>query len=166
LFFDENWNRRSTTVSYGHDIEATWLLQEAAMVIEDQPLTDKIKQLNIKITDATLNGVDTDGGLWYEYEPESDHLIKEKHWWPQAEAMVGFYNTWQITGDDKYLQLSLNNWEFVKEYILDKKNGEWLWGINDKGEPMPGEDKAGLWKCPYHNSRACIEIIRRIKEQH
>jgi mannobiose 2-epimerase len=164
LFFDENWNRRSATVSYGHDIEATWLLQEAAMVINDQPLIDKIKQLNIGITEVTLEGLDTDGGLWYEYEPANDHLVKEKHWWPQAEAMVGFYNTWQITGDDKYLRLSKNNWEFVKKHILDTKNGEWVWGINDTGELMPGEDKVGLWKCPYHNSRACIEIITRISK--
>ncbi len=164
LFFDENWNRRSSTVSYGHDIEATWLLQKASMVINDQPLIDKIKQLNIGITEATLEGLDTDGGLWYEYEPETGHLIKEKHWWPQAEAMVGFYNTWQITGDDKYLHLSKNNWRFVKNHILDTKNGEWVWGINNKGELMPGEDKVGLWKCPYHNSRACIEIITRISK--
>jgi len=164
LFFDENWNRKSATISYGHDIEATWLLQEAAMVINDQPLIDKIKQLNIGITEATLEGLDTDGGLWYEYEPANHHLVKEKHWWPQAEAMVGFYNTWQITGDDKYLRLSKNNWEFVKKHILDTKNGEWVWGINDKGELMPGEDKVGLWKCPYHNSRACIEIITRISK--
>ena len=162
LFFNENWNRRSTTVSYGHDIEATWLLQEAAMVIDDQPLIGKIKQLNIGITEATHKGLDTDGGLWYEYEPVSDHLVKEKHWWPQAEAMVGFYNTWQITGDDRYLQLSKNNWKFVKSHIIDTENGEWVWGINAKGEHMPGEDKVGLWKCPYHNSRACIEIIKRI----
>ncbi|SDS23626.1 mannobiose 2-epimerase [Mucilaginibacter mallensis] len=162
LFFDENWNRKSTTVSYGHDIEATWLLQEAAIVINDQPLIDKIKQLNIGITEATIKGLDTDGGLWYEYEPASNHLIKEKHWWPQAEAMIGFYNTWQITGDDNHLHLSKKNWEFVKGHILDTKNGEWVWGINDKGELMPDEDKVGLWKCPYHNSRACIEIISRI----
>ena len=164
LFFDEDWNPKSNTISYGHDIEATWLLQEAAMVIGDELILEKIKQLNIGITDATLKGLDNDDGLWYEYEPAEDHLIKEKHWWPQAEAMIGFYNTWQITGDEKYLQLSIKNWAFVKNKIIDTKNGEWVWGINDKGGLMPGEDKAGLWKCPYHNSRACIEIITRISE--
>jgi mannobiose 2-epimerase len=164
LFFDEDWNQKSNTVSYGHDIEATWLLQDAAAVIGAGPILDKIKQLNIGITEATLKGLDNDGGLWYEYEPAEDHLIKEKHWWPQAEAMIGFYNTWQITGDEKYLQLSIKNWKFVKSKIIDTKNGEWVWGIDDRGNLMPGEDKAGLWKCPYHNSRACIEIITRISE--
>jgi mannobiose 2-epimerase len=162
LFFDEDWNRRSDTVSYGHDIEATWLLQEAAEVISDHARQEQIRKICLEIAGATLEGLDTDGGLWYEYEPAARHLIKEKHWWVQAEAMVGFFNAWQISGDEKYLDLSLNNWAFVKSKILDKQNGEWFWGITADGSVMPGEDKVGLWKCPYHNSRACIEIIKRI----
>ncbi|MFC0515019.1 AGE family epimerase/isomerase [Mucilaginibacter angelicae] len=163
LFFDEDWNRRSDTVSYGHDIEATWLLLEAAETIGNHEMITRINGICIAIAEATIQGLDTDGGLWYEYEPAGDHLIKEKHWWVQAEAMVGFYNTWQVSSNDKYLQLALHNWAFVKDKILDKQNGEWFWGIKADGSIMPGEDKAGLWKCPYHNSRACIEIIKRIK---
>lgn len=164
LFFDEDWNRRSNTVSYGHDIEATWLLLEAAETISNQEMIAKINSICIAIAEATIQGLDTDGGLWYEYEPAGNHhLTKEKHWWVQAEAIVGFYNVWQISGNDKYLQLALDNWAFVKDKILDKQNGEWFWGIRADGSIMPGEDKAGLWKCPYHNSRACIEIINRIK---
>jgi mannobiose 2-epimerase len=162
LFFDEDWNKRSTLVSYGHDIEAAWLLLDSAEVIRDAALTDRLKSIAIKISEAAQEGMDSDGGLWYEYEPAEDHLVKEKHWWVQAEAMVGFFNTWQITGDRKYLDLSMMNWDFVKDNILDKKNGEWFWGINENGQVMTADDKAGLWKCPYHNSRACIEIIKRI----
>ena len=81
-----------------------------------------------------------------------------------GEAMIGFFNAWQITGDEKYLNLSISNWDFVKDKILDKNNGEWFWGVNAYGWIMRSEDKAGLWKCPYHNSRACIEIIKRIKQ--
>jgi len=162
LFFDEDWNSRSGLVSYGHDIETTWLLQEAAEVIDETLLLKKIKKINIKIADITIEGIDADGGLWYEYEPANDHLIKQKHWWVQAEAMVGFYNAWQISADNKYLELSLKNWEFVKNNILDLKNGEWIWGVDEHGKVMPGEDKVGIWKCPYHNSRACIELIKRI----
>ncbi|QEM11574.1 AGE family epimerase/isomerase [Mucilaginibacter rubeus] len=163
LFFDEDWNRRSDTVSYGHDIEATWLLLEAAEVIGNNEMIAKINNVCIAIAEATMQGLDADGGLWYEYEPVEDHLIEEKHWWVQAEAIVGFYNAWQVSGNEKYLQVALNNWAFVKDKILDKQNGEWFWGIKADGSIMPGEDKAGLWKCPYHNSRACIEIIKRIK---
>jgi mannobiose 2-epimerase len=165
LFFDEDWNKRSDTVSYGHDIEATWLLLEAAEAIGHHQLTDKVKQVCINITDATKGGLDNDGGLWYEYEPAGHHLIKEKHWWVQAEAMVGFYNTFQLSNKQEYLDLSLRNWAFVKQHILDIPNGEWFWGIYANGEVMPTEDKTGIWKCPYHNSRACIELIKRISRQ-
>ncbi|HEY2581936.1 MAG TPA: AGE family epimerase/isomerase [Mucilaginibacter sp.] len=162
LFFDEDWNPKSGLVSYGHDIEATWLLLEAAEVTGDEIMTERIKQVSVGIAEATAKGLDNYGGLWYEYEPSGNRLIKEKHWWVQAEAMVGFYNTWQISGDDKYLQLSISNWEFVKDKILDNTNGEWFWGTNQAGDVMLKEDKVGIWKCPYHNSRACIEINRRI----
>ncbi|HEY8781666.1 MAG TPA: AGE family epimerase/isomerase [Mucilaginibacter sp.] len=162
LFFDEDWRRRSDLVSYGHDIEATWLLREAAEVVGDEPMIEKIKKISIGIANATIKGLDSDTGLWYEYEPAADHLIKEKHWWVQAEAMIGFFNAWQISGDEKYLEASTNNWEFVKNKILDKANGEWFWGIDQYGQIMRSEDKVGIWKCPYHNSRACMEIIKRI----
>ncbi len=115
LFFDERWKPKSGLVSYGHDIEATWLLLEAAEVIENETAIGIIKRITIDITDATIKGLDNDGGLWYEYEPADRRLIKEKHWWVQAEAMVGFYNAWQISGNEKYLDISLNNWQFVKK---------------------------------------------------
>jgi mannobiose 2-epimerase len=165
LFFDEDWNKKSDTISYGHDIEATWLLLEAAEAIRHHDLIDKVKQVCIKITDATKQGLDTDGGLWYEFEPASKHLIKEKHWWVQAEAMVGFYNTFQLNNKQEYLDLSLKSWAFVKQHILDIHNGEWFWGIYANGDVMQTEDKAGIWKCPYHNSRACIELIKRISRK-
>jgi cellobiose epimerase len=164
LFFDENWKSKSTLISYGHDIEATWLLQEAAEVIKHEKLLEKIKTVSVSISEATIKGIDTDGGLWYEYEPDHDLLIKEKHWWVQAEALVGFYNTWQITNDTKYLSVAEKTWQYIKAKILDKQNGEWLWGIDENGEMMSNQDKAGIWKCPYHNSRACIEIIKRLSE--
>ena len=92
-------------------------------------------------------------------------LVTEKHWWPQAEAMVGFFNAFQISNNEKYLQYSINSWQFIKQYLIDRKNGEWFWGINKDYSIMQHEDKAGLWKCPYHNSRACLEIIKRINNQ-
>jgi mannobiose 2-epimerase len=162
LFFDEDWNSKSGLISYGHDIEATWLLQGAAEMINNGFLLEKIKTVNITITEATIAGLDDDGGLWYEYEPADDQLIKQKHWWVQTEALVGFYNTWQITGDEKYMAIVKKNWQYIKAKILDRKNGEWLWGRDENGEIMKSEDKAGIWKCPYHNSRACMEIIKRI----
>jgi mannobiose 2-epimerase len=163
LFFDEYWNPKSETISYGHDIEASWLLLEAAEVIGDDNFVDEIRRLAVTMADACMEGIDQDGGLWYEKEPSKDHIVKEKHWWVQAEAMVGFFNAWQISGEQQFLKTSYQSWNFVKQAILDKKNGEWFWGVKEDGSVMENEDKAGLWKCPYHNSRACIEVIKRIE---
>jgi len=162
LFFDEDWNAKGRLISYGHDIEATWLLLEAAEVIGYNAAIEKIKLLIPAMADATIAGLDKDGALWYEYEPEENHLVKEKHWWVQAEALVGFLNAWQVTNDDRYLNITLKNWEFIKKHIIDKQSGEWFWGIAENNEIMPREDKAGLWKCPYHNSRACLNTISRL----
>jgi cellobiose epimerase len=160
LFFDEEWNTRSDIVSYGHDIEAAWLLQETAELLNRKQLLSSVKTRSVQLAIAAEEGLDKDGGLWYEYE--QGNLVKQKHSWPQAEAMIGFFNTWQNTGQEKFLSQSLQSWEFVKQYIHDKKCGEWYWGVNEDYSPMEQEDKVGIWKCPYHNSRACIEIIKRI----
>jgi mannobiose 2-epimerase len=163
LFFDEEWNPRGNIHSYGHDIEAAWLIKEAAEIIKDETLMEKVRSVSIKMADAAAEGLDKDGGLWYEYNADENHLVREKHSWPQAEAMVGYLNAWQITADEKYLERSLASWEFIKNNILDNTNGEWFWGVTGDHSFMPGQDKVGLWKCPYHNSRACMEIIKRIQ---
>ena len=161
LFFDEKWNPKSQTISYGHNIEAAWLLQEAAEVIEDADLIEQLKPASVYLAKAAAEGLDKDGGLWYEYEPTTNHRVRQKHSWPQAEAMVGFFHAWLLTGEEKYLQQSQNAWQFVKQHIKHNK-GEWVWGVEEDYSIMSNEDKVGIWKCPYHNSRACIEIIERI----
>jgi len=160
LFFDEDWQSRSMLISYGHDIEAAWLLQEAAETIGDEEWIVRTRTLALRIATAAVEGLDDDGGLWYERE--NDTLIREKHWWPQAEAMVGFLHAWQISGDETWYRRSLDSWNFVKKYLLAPMEKEWYWGVLADHSPMPGQDKAGFWKCPYHNSRACLEILRRL----
>lgn len=161
LFLDEDWRVKSTLQSYGHDIEAAWLLQECAEIAGYELYVDHFKKLAVQLADAAAEGLDADGGLWYEYEPGIKQLVHEKHSWPQAEAMVGFFNAWQLTGDKKYLDRSLKAWQFTKHRIKDHANGEWFWGVYADYSVMQ-KDKAGFWKCPYHSSRACLEIIRRI----
>ncbi len=165
LFFEDDWTVKSNMVSYGHDIEAAWLLLEAAAIIKNENYIEQFKKIAVQMADAAAKGLDSDGGLWYEYEPTADHLIKQKHSWPQAEAMVGFFNAWQISGEEKYLRCSLKSWGFTQQYIIDKTGGEWVWGVYEDYSIMNKEDKVGVWKCPYHNSRACIEIIKRIDER-
>ena len=163
LFFDEQWNRKGSQISYGHDIEGAWLLSEAAEVIGDEHWTDTMKTHAVAIANAAAEGIDHDSGMWHEYDPSLNHLVKEKHWWPQAEAMVGFLHAYESSSNPHYLQLLLNSWQFIKAHILDTKNGEWVWGINSDYSIMTTEDKAGFWKCPYHNSRACMEVSERIE---
>lgn len=160
-FFDDVWNVKSNIISYGHDIEAAWLLQEAAEVMGDTALIEKVKSRSVQVAKAAARGLDVDGGLWYEWDNTALHLVKEKHWWPQSEAMVGFFAAYQNTGDESFLKHSLQSWSFIKKHILDEQEGEWYWGVKEDYARLE-EDKAGLWKCPYHNSRACIEIINRI----
>lgn len=164
LFMNEDWEVKSSLQSYGHDIEAAWLLQECAEIAGDKLYIDHFRKLAKKLADAAAEGLDNDGGLWYEYVPDQRELIREKHWWPQAEAMIGFFNAWQLTGEKKYLNHALKSWEFIKTYIKDNKNGEWYWGVYADYSVIQ-KDKAGFWKCPYHNGRACLELIRRIGQE-
>lgn len=159
LFFDEQWRSKTNIVSYGHDIEASWLLLEAAEVIEEAHVIQKYSSLALQMVSATLEGLDAAGGLWYERK--GGQLIKEKHWWVQAEAMVGFVNAYRLSGDKKYLVLSYKVWEFVKQHVRSSK-GEWLWGTDSSNHPLPIPEKVGFWKCPYHNARACMEVIKKL----
>jgi mannobiose 2-epimerase len=162
LFFNENWIEKPDVISYGHDIEAAWLLLQCAEISEDENLIENYKKYAIQMADVTKEGLDTDGGLWYEFDPKKNELVAEKHWWVQAEALIGFYNAYQLTGDETYLNIVYKNWKFIKKHILDQQNGEWFWGI-DRDYSLIEKDKAGFWKCPYHNSRACLELIHSIK---
>ncbi|MEE1945796.1 AGE family epimerase/isomerase [Pedobacter sp. KR3-3] len=162
LFFDNNWQVKSTLVSFGHDIEASWLLEEAAHALKNDTSIVHYRQLALQMANASLKGLDENGALWYEYDTANGHWIKELHWWPQAEAMVGFFNAWQISGQEHFLRHTLQVWDFVKKHLKDPENGEWFWGLHQDYSPMLGEDKAGFWKCPYHNGRACMELLKRI----
>jgi mannobiose 2-epimerase len=161
LFFSASWKVRSEIVSFGHDIEAAWLLYEAALSAGHTEMIAYFKENAIQMADVAIGGIDADGGMWYEYSKTDHHLNREKHWWPQAEAMVGFLNAYCLTAGESYLRHSLNSWSFIKKNILDAQNGEWFWGIRDDGT-MIAKEKAGFWKCPYHNSRACMEVSSMI----
>lgn len=162
LFFDDNWTLQSSLVSYGHDIEATWLMYEAAEVLGNKLLQKTCGALAVNMAKENFKGLNADGGLSYEYFPEEDKLDSDKHWWVQAEAMVGYVNAWQLSGDAIFLKKTMDSWSFIKKNIVDREHGEWYWSVNKEGIPQTEKEKAGFWKCPYHNGRACMEIIRRI----
>ncbi len=161
LFFDEDWALRSDRISYGHDIEGSWLLHEAAEVLGDPGVMEQIRPVAIALADAVLNnGIDRDGALWNEADP-SGIIDRDKDWWPQAEAAVGFINAWQITADIRYYEAAAASWHFIENVLLDHTYGEWFWKVNEAGQPY-SEPKVNEWKCPYHNGRACFELLERL----
>jgi len=162
LFFDEEWNSKSDSFSYGHDIEAAWLIHEAAIEIDDKVLLAEVRKHILPIVDAALEGYQTDGSLAYEYDAINMHTDTERHWWVQAEAMVGAYDAYQLCGNEKYLTVVFQTWEYIKANIIDKNHGEWIWSRMPDGSIHPTQDKAGFWKCPYHNGRMCMELMGRI----
>ena len=162
LFFDDRWKLKSTLVSYGHDIECAWLLHEAAEILGDKKLIGETGHLAVKMARANEAGIAGDGGLHYEYFPETGEPDSDKHWWPQAEAMVGYFNAYQVSGEERFMQRSLGSWNFIKEQLIDHSLGEWYWSVDSKGNAQTEKEKAGFWKGPYHNGRACMELISRI----
>lgn len=162
LFFDMDWTRRSTTESYGHDIECSWLLHEAALVLGDKAILNKVEPIVREVALASEKGLQPDGSMIYEGEPDGSHFDRDRHWWVQAEAVVGFFNLYQHFGDKLAFDKALRLWEYIKNRLIDHERGEWYWSIREDGSVNLDDDHAGFWKCPYHNGRMCLELIGRI----
>ena len=162
-FFDEEWRVRSDTYTFGHDIEASWLLCEAAGVLDDPALLQRVKSIAVQMAGVVLNeGILADGGLCYE--GRAGNLIDAgRECWPQAEAVVGFINAFQISGDEKYLAAAMRVWNYAEKHLVDHVHGEWFWRINEDGRPDTNLPKVSEWKGPYHVSRACLETMNRLK---
>lgn len=162
LFFDYDWNVKSDIVSFGHDIEGSWLLCEASELFDKAYLVKEVEELSVRMIDVAIKeGSDSDGSIFNKRESDNS-LDSDKHWWAQAEALVGFVNAWQIKGEQKYLDQAEKVWDFIVGHIVDYEFGEWFWRTDEEGMPYTTDEKAGLWKCPYHNSRAVMEVIKRL----
>jgi len=162
LFFNENWEVRSDVVSFGHDIEASWLLEEAGRVLQISRLTADIRDAAEHIARSVRReGVAKDGSILYERYGDGS-VDEDRHWWPQAEGLVGFLNAYELTGEECYLDAVLRLWDFIEEHLVDRENGEWHWAVDACGRPRRELDKVGPWKGPYHNGRACLEVLRRL----
>jgi len=163
LFFSEDWTPRSDRVSYGHDIEAAWLLAMAADVLQDPALEARIRPLAVRIAEVTLaEGVDSDGAVFNEGGP-GGLTNTNKEWWPQAEAVVGFINAYQISSDERFLRAAFRTWDFIELKLIDRRSGEWFRGVTRDGRVLEDELKVSFWKCPYHNGRTGLEAVRRLR---
>lgn len=170
LFFDDEWRSQVDTVSYGHDIEASWLLWDAweALAVagtDDELLHERTRAVALRLASAVReHGQDADGGVVYEGTP-SGVVNAQKHWWPQAEGVVGWLNAFQIAGRPEDRDSALRAWGFIEDKVLDREHGEWFAELERDGTVRHGADgdvKIGPWKCPYHNARACLEVMRRV----
>jgi mannobiose 2-epimerase len=161
LFFDDNWHSKSPIISYGHDIEASWLIHEAALELGDAELLAEVERVALHIGDAAAEGLQRDGGMNYECNPVEGTVDKDRHWWVQAETVVGYTNLYQHFHNEEAGQRALNAWAFIQQHIIDREHGEWVWSLKADGTQNRTDDKAGFWKCPYHNGRMCMEIMER-----
>jgi mannobiose 2-epimerase len=162
-FFDETWQPKSTNYTFGHDIEAGWLLCEAAEVLNESDIMSRARRLALRLARITLaEALDEDGGLCYEGQA-GKVTDPNREWWPQAESVVGFLNAYELSGDLSFIEAAQKAWLFIEKYFIDRENGEWFWRINRDGQPDPAEPKVSQWKGPYHNIRACLETIKRLE---
>jgi len=163
LFFNEQWHSTKNIVSFGHDIEGSWLLCEAAEILGQPEKIHEVETIALKMAEAVYKqGLDKDGGLFYE-GLAGKIINTNKEWWPQAETVVGFLNAYQLSGQEHFFKAALECWEFIQQHIVDQTHGEWFWRVARNGTPDLQEPKVSEWKCPYHNSRACLETIQRLK---
>lgn len=163
MFFEKDWTPKSEASSPGHDIEASWLLCEAAEILGDDDLLTQIQSAAMKMANEVYeNGLADNFSLLYEIDG-SKIIDSDRDWWVQSESVVGFTNAFTLSGDEKFLTVAFRVWEFIKEKIVDKKNGEWFWKIDETGDFAKDKPKISQWKCPYHNGRRCFEMNRRLK---
>ena len=178
IFFDLDFNETEASkgiCSFGHDIEASWLLWEASEILDDPILLERTRRASLQMLEAVERvGLDKDGGLFLESTRFGSHLRTNKHWWLQAETLVGFMNGFELTLEPRYWENVKLSWSFIDQYVIDHQRGEWFTKVNRLGEPFlvePADDpspyyrndwKIDPWKCPYHNGRACLELVKRI----
>ena len=162
LFFDMDWTRQAGQLeSYGHDIECSWLLHEAALVLGDKDVLAKVEPIVQMVAKASEKGLRPDGSMIHEANLDTGHVDDDLHWWVQAENVVGWINIYQYFGDEEALEKAIRCWQYIKDNLIDYENGEWFWSRHPDGTLNTVDDHAGFWKCPYHNSRMCLEVIER-----
>lgn len=167
LFFDDQWRGRRDIVSYGHDIEAAWLLTEALEVLGDEGLTRQTMSLVRRLALAAEEGLQPSGALLNERRKGEDGAAEDAMfvWWVQCECIIGLVDQWQHFSDAEALERAHRCWTFTREHLIDWEHGEWYWSAKADGTRNLEEDKAGPWKCPYHNARLCLEVIERAQRE-
>ena len=158
---DKDWNSVSEVESWGHDIEAAWLFREAALALGDPQLLKRAEDASVKIARAVEKAIQPDGSF-INIAGTGITGRETRSWWVQVEAINGYFDAWEISGEEKFLDYAINCWNYVRDHFIDKTNGGWFPSVGPDGE-VRRSDKAANWTGPYHNSRMEIEIIERVE---
>ena len=161
VFFDRKMNSIIDLHSYGHDIETAWLIRRGTDILGEKSYEDKMLPIIIDLTGQIYKTAFDGHSL--ANECERGVVNRDRIWWVQAETVVGFLNGYQLAPEHgEYLEAAKSEWEFIKKYVIDKREGsEWYQAVTQSGEPVKGEPIVEPWKCPYHNGRMCLEVIKR-----
>ncbi len=159
--FNRDWSSKVNVESYGHDIESSWLMLECAEILGDKAVLERVKVASLAMAESTVEVLNPDGRL--TYDAVDGITTKTQQWWVQAEAVVGYVNAWQLTGDEKWLDRAMLVWQFTDKYLVDRDYGEWFYGLDRDGLINKRTGKVSAWRCPYHNGRMCLEVIHRAK---
>ena len=160
VFFDHEYHSLIDLHSFGHDIETSWLAEKTLEALNDPDLTARIRPLLLEMADHTYRAAFTDHG--FANECEKGVVNQKRIWWVQAEALMGFLNAWEKTGEKRYRDAVITQWAYIRDVLIDKRPGsEWFWYVQEDGTPGGDEAIVEPWKCPYHNGRMCMEFLRR-----
>lgn len=160
VFFDAHYHSIIDLYSYGHDIESSWLMDWGTALLGDGVLTARIAAIDTELAKAVYEHAYSRRSL--ANECDRGVVDETRVWWVQAEAVLGFVNLWQKTGEEQYRQAAGDILGFIQEKLVDKRPGsEWFWCLDAQDRPVPGKPIVEPWKCPYHNGRMCMELIRR-----
>ena len=158
LYFRRDWSVMPGGVSYGHDIETSWLALECAFALKDLDVVNKVRPWALRMGLAGNEGLLADGSLRYEKLPDGSY-DDSRQWWVQAETVVGNLWLWKYHSDTGGADRALRAWNYIKEHLVDSKDGEWWWAVLPDGSLDKAQPKAGFWKCPYHNTRMCLQVL-------
>lgn len=164
VFFDREMHSILDLHSYGHDIETAWLIRRGTDILGEKAYEDKMLPIILDLTSQVYK-VAFDGHS-FANECEKGVVDQNRIWWVQAEAVVGFLNAYALAPEHtEYRDAAKAEWEFIKEHVVDKREGsEWFWDVNIEGKAVSGKPIVEPWKCPYHNGRMCLEVIRRAEK--
>ena len=158
LYFTRDWSVLPGGVSYGHDIETSWLALECAFALRDADIVNRVRPWAFRMGVAGNEGLLPDGSMRYEKLTDGS-FDDSRQWWVQAETVVGNLWLWKYHGDVPAFDRALAAWYYIQKHLVDPHAGEWWWAVLPDGSLDLSQPKAGFWKCPYHNTRMCLQVL-------